>query len=75
MGFFGQGRSTVECRRAAGCACFNKMKENELKKGSKLIIRPGQKANLLLLTAGWRAVFETRRLRFYSEIVHFFVQL
>lgn len=44
MAFFGMGRSTVEWQESRPDLLFYKWKETEIKKGSHLIIRPGQKA-------------------------------
>lgn len=44
MGFFGQGKDTVEWEEFRSDVLFFKWKNNELKRGSRLIIRPGQNA-------------------------------
>ena len=71
MGFFGQGRSTVEWQESRPDVLFYKWKENELKKGSKLIIRPGQKA-IFYANGRVEGVFEEPGdYDIYSEIVPF----
>jgi membrane protease subunit (stomatin/prohibitin family) len=44
MAWFGQGRDTIEWQEFRDDVLFYKWKNNEIKKGSKLIIRPGQHA-------------------------------
>jgi len=43
-GWFGQGKDTIEWNETRNDVLFYKWPANEIKKGSKLIIRPGQKA-------------------------------
>lgn len=75
MGFFGQGRSTVEWQESRPDVLFYKWKENELKKGSKLIIRPGQKA-IFYANGRVEGVFEEPgTYDIYSEIVPFLSSL
>lgn len=44
MAWFGQGRDTIEWEEYNPDVLFYKWKNDEIKKGTKLIIRPGQKA-------------------------------
>lgn len=44
MAWFGQGKDTIEWEEHRPDVLFFKWKNNELKKGSRLVIRPGQKA-------------------------------
>ncbi len=44
MAWFGQGRDTIEWEEHRPDVLFFKWKNNEIKKGSRLVIRPGQKA-------------------------------
>ena len=44
MAWFGQGKDTIEWQEFRDDVLFYKWKGKEIKKGSKLIIRPGQKA-------------------------------
>ncbi len=44
MAWFGQGKDTIEWNEFRPDVLFYKWPNNEIKKGSKLIIRPGQKA-------------------------------
>lgn len=44
MAWFGQGKDTIEWEEFRDDVLFYKWKGKEIKKGSKLIIRPGQKA-------------------------------
>lgn len=44
MAWFGQGKDTIEWEEFRDDVLFYKWKRNEIKKGSKLVIRPGQKA-------------------------------
>ena len=47
MGFFGQGRSTVEWQESRPDVLFYKWKENELKKAPKHDYPPRPESNLL----------------------------
>ena len=47
MAWFGQGKDTIEWQEFRDDVLFYKWKGKEIKKGSKLIIRPGQKAIFL----------------------------
>ena len=44
MAWFGQGRDTIEWNESRMDVLFYKWPRDEIKKGSHLIIRPGQKA-------------------------------
>lgn len=44
MAWFGQGKDTIEWEEYRPDVLFYKWKNNEIKKGARLIIRPGQKA-------------------------------
>jgi membrane protease subunit (stomatin/prohibitin family) len=71
LAFFGQGKSTIEWQEARPDVLFYKWKENEIKKGSHLIIRPGQKA-IFYANGVVEGVFENPgNYDIYSDIVPF----
>lgn len=75
MAWFGQGRSTIEWEEYRDDVLFYKWPETEIKDGSHLILRPGQKA-IFYADGVVGAVFEQQgNFDIFSEIVPFFSTL
>ena len=75
MGWFGQGKDTIEWEEFRPDVLFYKWKNKEIKKGSRLIIRPGQKA-IFYDNGKVEGVFEEEgNFDIYSDIVPFLSSL
>ena len=75
MAWFGQGKDTIEWEEFRDDVLFYKWPAKEIKRGSRLIVRPGQKA-IFYSDGIVGAVFENQgNFDIYTDIVPFFSTL
>lgn len=75
MAWFGQGKDTIEWEETRGDLLFYKWPAKEIKRGSRLVLRPGQKA-IFYSDGIVGAVFENPgNFDIYTDIVPFFSAL